>query len=362
MSDDLATISTAEVALHLAGGTATDWLRLRRRFGRRAHVLGLSRDAWRAAGLSAALVERLAALRERGVEQAVEQERAAWRRHAARAVAHGHVHYPGRLRQLPRPPLLLLVRGDWPPPDPCLAIVGSRAATPYGRHCATWLARAAARSRIGVVSGLARGIDRYALEAAVGAGGVTLGVLGCGLDVVYPRENAALQGAMTTLVSEFPMGTRPSRFSFPRRNRIIAALARAVLVVEAGERSGALITAEHALELGRDVWTVPGPIDAPQSIGCNRLLVDGATPIVHADDVARLLGVDRRDEAADESDAILRALGTHALASDTLAARLDMPPRLVKARLLELELEGRIRRVPGGAYVRAVDGRWNGRA
>lgn len=355
MSD--ATITDAEIALHLAGGTATDARRLRRHLGRRAPWSVLSESAWRAAGLSARLCGQLGRLLDGDLRGAVEAERAAWARHGARAVAHRHVDYPARLRHLARPPLLLLVRGRWPPPEPVLAIVGARAATPYGRQCATWMARHAARCGVAVVSGLARGIDRFALQAADDAGGVTIGVLGCGLDVAYPRENAALQARMTTLISEFPMGSRPTQFTFPRRNRIIAALARAVLVVEAGERSGALITVDHALELGRDVWAIPGPIDAPQSAGCNRLLVEGATPIVQAADVPRLLGVTSDAEARDESaDALLVALERRILDPDALSAETGMPPRLVRARLTTLELEGRIRRVPGGGFERLVDG------
>lgn len=201
--------------------------------------------------------------------------------------------YPARLRNIFEPPCVLYVKGTLPAFDEevAVAMVGTRACTPYGTSCAEKLAYGLARQGALVVSGAARGIDSAAHRGALRAGGVTVAVLGNGLDVVYPEENASLYrdiAAAGALLSEYPPGTAAEGWHFPIRNRIISGLCLATVVVEAPlERSGALITANTALEQGRDVFAVPGPIDAPMSRGCNRLIADGAGLVSESWDVLR---------------------------------------------------------------------------
>ena len=200
--------------------------------------------------------------------------------------------YPGRLRNIYDPPCLLYWRGTLPVFDEeaAVAVVGTRSCTPYGIACAEKLGYGLGSGGALVVSGMARGIDAAALEGALRSGGAVAGLCGCGLDVCYPRENRRLYedvAAVGALISEYPPGTAPLGRHFPARNRILAGLSVAALVVEAPARSGALITAELALEQGRDVFAVPGPIDAPASAGCNRLIREGAGLVSDAWDILR---------------------------------------------------------------------------
>ncbi|MBM3985686.1 MAG: DNA-processing protein DprA, partial [Planctomycetes bacterium] len=206
----------------------------------------------------------------------------------------------------------------------------------------------------GIVSGLARGIDRAAHEAALAEGGWPVAVLGNGLRRPYPPENAALQLEIArrgTLLTEFRLDHPPDTWTFPRRNRLIAALAHTVLVVEADRRSGALITANLALDLGRSVVAVPGPIDSPTSQGTNQLIADGAPPILAVEDLLfELDGDDRAPAQATPDDPLLAALGASALAPDELAERTGHPVAQVRAGLVALELQRRVRRLEGGRY------------
>jgi len=226
--------------------------------------------------------------------------------HAERARAQGlrllgwhDPPYPVYLRHIYDPPPVLFVRGRLNPGEGerCVAIVGSRAASPQGGALARALAAELAAAGVTIVSGLAHGIDTAAHRGALDAKGRTVAVLGSSHDRLYPRENARLAeaiGASGAVVSELPPGSSAHPGTFPRRNRIIAALSSAVIVVEAGERSGALITANHALELGRGVAAVPGSIDAPQCAGSNALLRDGATIITSPEDALVLAGLSPR--------------------------------------------------------------------
>lgn len=189
--------------------------------------------------------------------------------------------YPGRLKNIYDPPCLLYVKGRLPVFDEelAVAVVGTRDCTPYGVACAEKLGYGLTCGGAVVVSGLAKGIDAAATRGALRAGGVTVGVVGNGLDIRYPYESGYLYedvAAAGALLSEYPPGARPAKAHFPARNRILSGLSAATLVVEAPERSGALITAGTAMEQGREVFAVPGPIDAPASAGCNRLIQDGA--------------------------------------------------------------------------------------
>jgi DNA processing protein len=197
--------------------------------------------------------------------------------------------YPARLRAIPDPPVALFVKGTLIPEDArAIAIVGSRRASPYGRHAAAELAAELARHSFTVVSGMALGADAAAHEGALRAGGRTIAVLACGVDVIYPPEHLQLYeriAAQGAVVSEAPLGAPPSKFAFPQRNRIISGLCPGVVVVEAPERSGALITASHALEQGREVFAVPGSINSVQSRGTHNLLKDGAKLVASVEDI-----------------------------------------------------------------------------
>jgi DNA processing protein len=211
-------------------------------------------------------------------------------RHGVRAVPLGFPGYPAPLGRVPAPPPLLYFRGEWTDADAnAVGIVGSRACSPYGIKVAGVLARGLARAGFTVISGLARGIDGAAHKAALDAGGRTAAVLAGGLSKIYPPEHRDLAARIAAgpgcLVSETPMGMDPQPGMFPARNRIISGLSRAVVVVEADARSGALITARHAAEQGREVYAVPGPVDSPHSAGCLELLRNGARLVRSADDI-----------------------------------------------------------------------------
>ncbi|HEY3415734.1 MAG TPA: DNA-processing protein DprA, partial [Armatimonadota bacterium] len=197
--------------------------------------------------------------------------------------------YPPRLRAIPDPPCVLFVKGTLPPPEQgAIAIVGSRRASLYGRHVAAELATGLVQRGFAIVSGMALGADAAAHEGCLRAGGRTVAVLGCGVDVIYPPEHTELYeriAATGAVVSEFPPGAPPTRTTFPIRNRIISGLSAGVVVVEAPEKSGALITADHALEQGREVFAVPGSVNSVQSRGTHRLLRDGARLVECAEDI-----------------------------------------------------------------------------
>lgn len=301
------------------------------------------------------------------------------RRESERAVSRGaHLltilddDYPRILRDLPLPPPVLYIRGRLPQ-GPAVAIVGSRQADAYGREAGEWFARELASAGLTVVSGFARGVDLTAHRGALAADGATVAVLGCGVDFDYPRGRGALRRQMLTrggLVSEFPFGAGPLAQNFPVRNRIIAALAVGTLVVQATARSGSLITARLALELGRDVYAVPGPIFHQRALGPNALIRDGAVPALHPRDILESLPTairerlptappsatsSAKDAAAPAGPAgrllqQLRPGDPHS--PERLAAGTDLPIEEVLTLLLELELEGRVRRHPGPAFSR----------
>lgn len=257
--------------------------------------------------------------------------------------------YPAALRDLPDPPRTLWARGNLALADrPCVAIVGTRRATHYAERVTRELARTLARAGACVVSGLARGVDAAAHLGALEVGGATIAVLGTGLDVVYPKGHAALQreiGERGLLLSELAPTDAAHRGSFPRRNRIIAALASTTIVVEAGVKSGALITAGHALEMGRAVAAVPGPIDVPQSQGSNELLRDGAVVITSMADVLALLGLTApvrasELEAGGAERLVWDALGQGGADLDSLCARAGLPAHEGLAAVSALELRG----------------------
>ena len=306
--------------------------------------------------------------------------------------------YPNRLRNIYDPPCLLYVRGRLPAIDDeaSIAVVGTRDCTPYGVSCAEKLGYGLAAGGAVVVSGLARGVDSAALRGALRAGGTVTAVLGNGLDVVYPPENQYLYedvAAAGALISEYPPGTPPEAKHFPVRNRIMSGLCLGTLVVEALARSGALITAGTALEQGRDVFAVPGPIDAPTSVGCNRLIRDGAGLVSDAWDIlgeyeprfpdklrregARetpaVLGYQARQKTepkpvppsvslshndyslTDDQICLLRALTEEPMLVDDLIELTDIPTRRVLSALTVLEIEHLVTQHSGKRYARAVN-------
>ncbi len=268
--------------------------------------------------------------------------------------------FPGGVEALADPPLGLFVRGQIPRRAGA-AVVGSRRATPYGLQVARLLGSELAAAGVPVVSGMARGVDAAAHEGALEAQGPTVAVWGTGPDRIYPPEHGRLAEAIVAgggaLVTEFPPGTPPRRHHFPQRNRILAGLASAVVVVEAAARSGALNTARQALDEGREVWAVPGSILSELSLGPNALLRLGARPLVVPAELVRELGGEpaAEEEAAEPLPAspLLEAIPfERALPVDAIAAAAGREVGEVLAELLELELGGRVVRLPDGSYAR----------
>jgi len=273
--------------------------------------------------------------------------------------------YPEWLRHIPNQPVILYLKGDAAAlAEPGISIVGSRAASSYGLRMAETLAGQLARLGITVVSGLAQGIDTAAHRGALKGGGRTVAVLGCGLDLIYPPENRDLYNAIPTrgaLVSEYPLGTRPDAFRFPARNRIISGLSRGVVVVEATGKSGSLITANLALEQGREVFAVPGQADSLKSTGCHRLLQDGAKLVTSiADIVGEFSGnpgtwqaepsAPNPEELEDDEQNILAALEPYPRSIDEVIVASGLPPERVSELLLMLEIKGYCEVLPGRQY------------
>ena len=302
-------------------------------------------------------------------------------------VSLGDLRYPQALLDTEDPPLLLYLMGPASllqhqpfPSDRCLAVVGSRNPTAQGAENARLFARALCGAGLTIVSGLALGVDAAAhegaLEAAISAGtmAATIAVVGTGLDRVYPRKNLDLAhriAAHGLIVSEYPLGTPPLPGNFPKRNRIISGLSQGTLVVEAALASGSLITARLAAEQGREVFAIPGSIHAPQSRGCHALIRQGAKLVESAQDVLEELkipaatvpglphegvngpGADVSDET---EDPVLAALGYDPMGLDALIARTGMDASTLQVALLELELDGRVARLPGGLFQRVRRG------
>jgi DNA processing protein len=304
------------------------------------------------------------------IEANAEQQNAEQRR--VRMLTRLDAEYPRPLFELALPPPVLYVKGRLPA-APGVAIVGSRKADAYGLAVASSFARELAASGLAVVSGLAPGVDAAAHQHSLLAGGATVAVLGCGIDFPYPRDHqrlAAAIGEEGALLSEFPLGTAPRSWHFPVRNRVIAALSFGTLVVQAGVRSGSLITARYALELGREVYAVPGSIFCDLSRGTHALVRDGAQIVERTTDLLETLPLAiqeplRRNVAArrpprdDEKPpptgflaTVLAAVAAEERSADDIAALLEVSIEAALPALLELELGGQIRRCAGSKYVR----------
>jgi len=274
--------------------------------------------------------------------------------------------YPEELRHIYDPPPVLYWQGSRLPGEGLkIALVGTRKATPYGLRVALQLACELAEAGVGVVSGLARGIDSAAHRGALKAGGLTWAVLGCGVDVVYPPENRQLYQEIKekgAVISEFPPGTPPHPGHFPARNRIISGLCQGVVVVEAPSRSGALITADMALEQNRDVFAVPGPITSRASRGCLELIQQGAKMVTCTGDILSEYGfvIPDRSPSGGETrppllpgeEAVWPFLGDVPVHLDFLLSRTGMSPGDLGRLLVQMELRGLVKRLPGGFYQR----------
>lgn len=278
--------------------------------------------------------------------------------------------YPARLREIAQPPPVLYVWGKPETGDRfAVAVVGTRRPTSYGQAVTREIAAGLAANGLVVISGLARGIDALAHKAALEAEGRTIAVLGSGLDQVYPPEHRVLAeqiSASGVVYTDYALGTRPEAGNFPPRNRIISGLAMVVVIVEAGQTSGALITADFAAEQGRDVFAVPGNITSKSSGGTNRLIANGARPMLAVEDILEALNLDAlaRGEAAERAlpeDATERrvweALSADPIHVDDLGAKCGLTPASVMSCLAMLELKGRARQVGGMNYVRAREAR-----
>jgi DNA processing protein len=297
-----------------------------------------------------------------GLRARAEEALAAADRLGLAAIAWSHPDYPALLASITDPPAVLWVAGSLEALRlPAVAIVGSRAGSPYALAVAEHLAADLATRGIVVVSGLARGVDSAAHQGALSAGGATVGVLGCGADVIYPGEHRRLAAEMRgrgALLSELVPGTPPLPHFFPLRNRIISGLSRAVVVIEAGEKSGSLITARLALEQGRDVLAVPGNVLNGRNRGGHALLRDGAKVVETADDILEELQTPPlHPRSGGQSSAECDALLAHLPAGepcdlDALTERSGIGVNRLLPRLLELELQGRVRRAGGGRFVR----------
>lgn len=275
--------------------------------------------------------------------------------------------YPERLREIGGAPTVLYVKGALTPADDlALGIVGTRRATAYGREVTTRLAGELAAAGLTIVSGLAKGIDAVAHDAALRSGGRTVAFLGAGVDVIYPAEHRALAARIAgsgqgALVSEYHLGTAPDAPNFPARNRLIAGMSLGVLVTEAPARSGALITTDFAAEQGRDVFAVPGSILSPNSAGPNELLKEGARPVTCVEDILGELNLIRREAQAEtrralpeneDERAILRLLGAGPTHVNDLGQVSGLPIAALGSLLMMLELKGLVRQLGVGQYVR----------
>jgi len=349
--------------------------RLLERFGNPVAILSApARELRSVSGIGEEMASQIAAW-EQHIDLAEEQRRIA--EYGISLLTLDDPAYPASLRQIHDPPFLLFLKGTITPADEAaIAVVGSRRATHYGREQAKRLSFQLARAGFTIVSGLARGIDTAAHEAAVAAGGRTIAVLGSGIGNVYPPENRALADRIAengAILSEFPVLYVPDKQSFPLRNRIVAGISRGLLVVEAPAWSGALITANQALEQGRSVFAVPGPIDRPTSEGCHRLIQQGATLVCSADDILSELGLEINSlplefpepnqtggknnliylEISDLERIIIDELARGDANIDRLAEVTGQPPGQLSAALLQLEMKRLVRQLPGKTFSKA---------
>ena len=330
-------------------------------FGDPQIAWGAPTEALRQAGLSDKIIENLVRTRDQvdldKLWEEMEQKNIS-------ILIQQDESYPKRLNEIDQPPPVLYTQGNINPDDEwSVAIVGTRRVTAYGRQVAEDIAGRLARNGLTIISGLARGVDSIAHQAALDAGGRTIAVLGSGLDRIYPPENRHLAEqikANGAIISEFSPNTPPEASNFPQRNRLISGLSLAVIVIEAGIKSGALITASFAADQGREVFAVPGNITSPGSMGTNRLIQNGAHPLLSAEQVLEILELSmvaehRTARVALPSDAVeaqlFEILGVEPLHIDEVTNRTEIPVEKVTASLALMELKGMVRQVGGMQYI-----------
>ena len=331
------------------------------RFGSPERAWQAPADALRGAGLDRRSLKNLLAAR---TSLDLDEELARVSRAGARVLTWESPDYPRLLHEIHDPPPVLYVKGELTQDDEwAVAVVGTRRATSYGREVTQQLSSALARSGVTVVSGLARGVDGVAHQAALDTGGRTVAVLGSGVDRIYPPEHRQLAARIVergAVVSDYPMGTPPEGSNFPPRNRIISGLSLGVLVTEAGARSGALITVDFAAEQGRDVFAVPGNVLMRGSVGTNALIRDGAKVVLKPEDVLEELNLTMVAEQAEArqvlpADEVEAALLDHISAEpvhvDELQQHVALPIAQVTSTLALMELKGMVRQVGGMKYV-----------
>jgi DNA processing protein len=337
------------------------------RFGSAELAWKASYDALETAGLSPKIIETLVQVRSSDLMDR------AWdylQRQKIGILTWEDAGYPRRLKEIDQPPPVLYIRGNLTDDDQwAVAIVGTRRITAYGRQIAEEIAGSLALNGITIVSGLARGADAVAHQAALNNRGRTLAILGNGVDRIYPPEHRRLAEqimAQGALISDYPPGTAPEATNFPPRNRIISGLAQAVIVVEAGEKSGALITAAFAIEQGRELFAVPGNIHAPRSKGTNLLIREGAHILLDTQDVLEILNLAQVSQhraartvlPADGIEAqIYTLLGREPMHVDQIRNQSDLPIEQVSATLTLMELKGMIRQVGNMHYVAVFEER-----
>lgn len=332
-----------------------------------------AKEAWKAsagllqeAGIPQDVISNLIAKREKTDPP---EHLAGLQKQGIRVILSGEAGYPELLNNIYDPPPVLYVRGELDSlSELAVAVIGARRATPYGLTVAEKLGRELACEGFWVVSGMARGIDSAAHRGALVGKGKTIAVLGCGLDVVYPQENRRLMEEIAgsgAVISEFPLGTKPAAGNFPRRNRVISGLSRGVVVVEAEERSGTSITVNFALEQGREVFAVPGPITAKLSRGPNMLIKTGARLVEKADDILEELGIFRPTPQKDKKPAHFLAgltdnektlydlLSLEPVQGEELIRSSGLTGQEVMACMLGLEIKGLVKQMPGLRYILA---------
>ncbi len=345
------------------------------KFGQLENYFTNLEDAWAAtpgelkkSGLDRNSVRAITSLRPK---ISLEKEMEKLERYGVRVLAFHDDKYPSRLKEIYDYPPVLYVRGSLLPEDEwCLAVVGTRRATVYGRQVTEEIVTDLARNHITIASGLAKGIDSVAHQSALEAGGRSIAVFACGLDIVYPAENASLARRIMqngALISEYPLGTKPRPENFPRRNRIMSGLSLGVLVVEAGESSGANITANLALEQNREVFAVPGSILASTSRGTNKLIQDGAAKLVHSytdileelnlTAVAHQIEMKEIIPASETESLLMKQMGAEPVHIDELCRLSGLPVSTVSSTLAMMELKGLVKQVGAMNYSLAREAR-----
>lgn len=330
-------------------------------FGDLESAWGADANELSASGLGAKLVEKVISARN---DINLNQVWAKIEAQGIKIVTWADEEYPNRLREIDQPPPILYIRGEYLQDDVfAVAIVGTRKVTAYGRQVTEEVASFLAMNGITVISGLARGVDAIAHQTALKVGGRTIGILGSGVDKIYPPEHRGLADEIMkrgAIISDYAVGTPPDASNFPPRNRIISGLSLAVVVIEAAETSGALITAEFAAEQGREIFAVPGSILAPQSKGTNKLIQNGALPLLTPDDLMQALDLTRIGEhksarkilPTDEVEAkVLSVLSSEPLHVDEIRNQAGLPIEKISATLALMELKGMVRQVGGMNYV-----------